>query len=90
MSYFDFFFNEKRVKTLRGYTRPLNLTVCPPEWMWSEAGIARITHRLYALKMVPLVPEGAVSRLSLVDERTYRSSTLATDFKWIYGVRNGK
>ena len=41
MTYFEFFFNLEREKTLRGYTRPLDLSrFRDPAWMWDEAGIS--------------------------------------------------
>jgi hypothetical protein len=87
MSYFDFFFNNLREKTLRGYTRPLNLSAFPPNWMWSEVGVAQISRKLYSRRPISLISSGAAARLSRVDDRSFRSSTLDTDFSWIFGVR---
>jgi hypothetical protein len=87
MSYFDFYFSINKEKSLRGYTRPLHLEQFPPDWMWSEAGIARIAKRLYALKTIPLISAEIASRLSPADERTYQAASLGVDFKWVYGIR---
>ncbi len=87
MSYFDFYFSVNKQKSLRGYTRPLNLDRFPPDWMWSEAGIARLSKRLYSLKSIPLISPESASRLTLADERTYQAASLGTDFNWAYGVR---
>jgi hypothetical protein len=89
MSYFDVFFNNEREKTLRSYTRPLSLSAFPPNWMWSEVGVAEISRKLYSRTPISLITSGAVARLSKVDDHTFRSATLGTDFKWIFGVRKG-
>lgn len=88
MTYFESYTNTEKRKTLRGYTRPLDLSGFLPEWVWSEAGIADISKRLYRLKPIPLIsPEDAAS-LSLSDERFYQANTLGTDMKWAFGVRD--
>jgi hypothetical protein len=88
MTYFEFFFNLKREKTLRGYTRPLDLRrFKDPSWMWDEAGIQKISKHFYGLKAIPLIPEAAAAHLQLVDERAYRSGTVGTDLSWSYGAR---
>lgn len=89
MSYFDVFFNNDRERTLRSYTRPLDLSGFPSEWMWSDAGVARITARFYSQKPISLITASAASTLAKVDDRTFRSSTVGTDFNWIFGVRPG-
>lgn len=90
MSYFDFYFSVKQEKSLRGYTRPLDLECLPPAWMWSEAGVARLSKRLYSLKPVPLILAASAAKLALADERTYRAASLGVDFDWVFGVRKNK
>lgn len=88
MSYFEHYFNLEKQKTLRAYTRPLDLRPFGrSEWMWSEAGVARISQRLYRLKPVPLFPVEMIGHLSPVDERSFAADTLGTNFDWVYGVR---
>jgi hypothetical protein len=88
MTYFESYTNTEKRKTLRGYTRPLDLSPFAPDWMWSEAGIAEIAQRLYHRKPIPLIsPEDAAS-LSLSDERFYQANTLGTNFEWAFGVRD--
>jgi hypothetical protein len=88
MTYFEFFFNLKREKTLRAYTRPLDLgRFQDPSWMWDEAGIKKVTKRLYGLKPIPLISETSAAKLNLSDERTYQAGTTGTDFNWSYGRR---
>lgn len=87
MSYFDFYFSVNKEKSLRGYTRPLDLERFPSDWMWEESVVARIAKRIYALKTIPLIPPASAARLSPADERTYQAASLGVDFKWVYGVR---
>jgi hypothetical protein len=87
MTYFESYTNTEKRKTLRGYTRPLNLNQFSPEWMWSESGIAKVTQGLYCRKTIPLISQKDASNLSLSDDRYYRANTLETNFEWAYGVR---
>jgi hypothetical protein len=88
MTYFEFFFNLKREKTLRAYTRPLDLSrFRDPSWMWDEDGIRKISKRLYSLRPIPLISDASASRLNPSDERTYQAGTVGTDFRWSYGAR---
>ncbi len=58
MTYFESYTNTEKRKTLRGYTRPLDLSFAKSDWMWSEAGIAEIEQRLYRRKPIPLISPG--------------------------------
>jgi hypothetical protein len=88
MTYFEFYFNLQREKTLRGYTRPLDLSRFPdPSWMWDEAGIRKVSQRLYRLKPVALISEESAAHLHVADERSYKAGTYGTDFSWAYGGR---
>ena len=90
MTYFEFFFNLRREKSLRGYTRPLDLSRFQDKsWMWDEEGIKKISKRLYSLKPIPLISEESTAHLSVVDERSYKAGTYGTDFSWAYGERPG-
>jgi hypothetical protein len=91
MSYFEHYFNQDKQKTLRAYTRPLDLRRFDDfEWMWSEAEVVRISQRLYGLKPIPLFPAAMATGLSPVDERSFAADTLGTDFDWVYGVRSSE
>ena len=87
MTYFESYTNTKKLKTLRGYTRPLDLSQFPPDWMWSESGIAKISRRLYQRKPISLISHEDKKILSISDERFYKANTLGTNFEWVYGVR---
>ena len=90
MTYFEFYVSVNREKSLRTYTRPMNLArFKDPSWMWDEEGIRKVSKRLYSLKLVPLISETSAARLNLSDERTYTAGTYGTDFSWSFGVRPG-
>lgn len=87
MTYFESYTSNERQKTLRGYTRPLDLSSFPPEWMWSEPGIAKISKRLYKRKPIHLISPEASDSLSIADDRFYMANTLGTNFEWVFGIR---
>jgi hypothetical protein len=88
MTYFESYTNTEKRKTLRGYTRPLDLSQFTPDWMWNEVGIANISQQLYRRKPIPLISQESAAILSLSDERFYQANTLGTNFDWAYGVRD--
>jgi hypothetical protein len=88
MTYFESYTNTEKRKTLRGYTRPLDLSRFAPDWMWREAGIAEIAQRLYRRKAIPLISPKDSASLSLSDDRFFQANTLGTNFKWAFGVRD--
>ncbi len=74
ISYFEQYYNVRREKTLRGYTRPLNLkTFDRFNWMWSDAHLEEIAGRLDEIQRSRLLKPSMITRLSLVDERSYRA-----------------
>ena len=88
MTYFEFYFSLQREKTLRAYTRPLDLSrFQEPSCMWEEEGIKKIAKRLYGLKPIPLISEKSAAHLNLSDERSYKAGTYGTDLSWSYGAR---
>lgn len=88
MSYFEHYMNTHRQRTLRGYTRPMNLSSHPEEsWPWDEAAANRLYRKFYARKPIPLLPTSAAERLTLVRERVFASETLGTDMGWVFGNR---
>jgi hypothetical protein len=87
MTYFESYTNTEKKKTLRGYTRPLDLSSFDPEWMWSETGITKIEHKLYQRKPIPLISKNDAENLSISDERFYQANTLGTNFEWAFGIR---
>ncbi len=66
MTYFECYTNNERKKTLRGYTRPLDLSVFKQDWTWSEEGIAEISKRLYRRKPISLINHRRRCRIIVV------------------------
>ena len=88
MTYFEWYTSLEREKTLRAYTRPLDLARRDRyDWMWTEEGVRQISRQLYRLKPIPLISAQKSTLLSVADERSYLANTQDTNFDWVYGVR---
>jgi hypothetical protein len=88
MSYFVFFFNLDGVKTLRGYTLPVNLKKFDHlNWTWDETGVAAFSDYFYTRKMIPLFTSEQMAEFSVVDKWTFAGATLGTNMKQAYGGR---
>lgn len=80
MSYFELYYNVKREKTLRGYTRPLNLTSFDrDEWMIRDKTMNKIAERLDKLPRTALLTRQMVVRLSTVDKRSAQAGLLGAN-----------
>jgi hypothetical protein len=90
MTYFESFTSVNRAKTLRTYTRPLDLSTFAPDWTRSETGVAEISHRLYRRKQILLITPADAEILSLADDRFYQANCLGTNFDWAFGVRKNQ
>ncbi len=85
ISYFEHYFNVAREKTLRSYTRPLNLTIFDRhEWLVRDATMDRIARRLSALPRVALLTRPMIAGLSEMDDRSYRAGLLGADWAGLY------
>ncbi len=85
MSYFDDFFNVDGVKTMRGYTRPLNLSPFDRHfWQTREDGVKKIARRLYQLKAIPILADKMVNRLEKIDPRSYQAGMLGVNYDGLY------
>jgi hypothetical protein len=72
MSYFEHYFNLSRQKTLRNYSRPVNLKrfdqIC---WMTAEEDLWVINDYLANIPHLPLLRNGAGRRMARVDDRLF-------------------
>jgi hypothetical protein len=85
MSYFEQYFNVRRQKTLRSYTRPLNLAAFDRlNWIVSDEAMEQIARRTEQVRRYPLLTPGMEARLSPVDERSYRAGLLGAEPKGLY------
>jgi hypothetical protein len=72
MSYFEHYFNVSREKTLRNYSRPVNLAQFDGlRWMISDDDLWPINEHLVRIPHVPLLRNGVGRRLARVDDRLF-------------------
>ena len=72
MTYFEHYFNLKKEKTLRNYSRPVNLARFDRiRWMTSEDDVWPIPDHLCGIPHTPLLPPDIVRTLGPVDDRLF-------------------
>jgi hypothetical protein len=80
MSYFEDFYNTDGVKTLRSYTRPLNLARFDRlGWMWRSDGLDDIINHMNAMRRYVLVTPEMAAWLSPVDQRSFDAGRLGVN-----------
>lgn len=85
MSYFEQYFNLEREKTLRSYTRPLNLKMFDRyEWMTQDEPLELIAQKLDRIPQSRLLTKNMAGQLSPVDERSYRAGMLGVNEAGLY------
>jgi len=88
MSYFNDFFNVDGVKTLRYYTRPLNLKAYDRlEWTSNDTGADAIEQRLLKLPRIPLLTPELAASLSPMDALSYKAGLLNVNYAGLYKPR---
>ena len=77
MSYFNIYFNLRRERTLRTFSRPVNLARFDDQaWMTTEEPIWFITYHLLEIHHYKLLTPDMVKRLRRIDDRLFRAETL--------------
>lgn len=85
MSYFEDFYNVEYLKSLRGYSYPLDLRRFDRwNWEWDDAGADRIWKHLPTVRKVWLLTPQQIAELPPIDERSYRGGMLGTDIAGVY------
>ncbi len=85
MSYFEPYYNMLAERTLRSYSRPLDLSRFDARhWMTTEEDLEWVGDRLNALRHYPLVDETTVENLQPVDNLLYRAGLLGSDAAGLY------
>jgi hypothetical protein len=85
MSYFEQFYNINGVKSLRTYTRPLNITKLDAfGWEWRDDGVDRIEKALLKRARRPLLTPAMTASLSPVDSLTYQAGMLVANLDGVY------
>lgn len=88
ISYFEVFFNSIGEKTMRAYTRPLNLKEFDKlQWETNDEGLDAIAERLDEIrKFKPLTPK-MIRNLSFADERSLKAGLLGSKAAGLFKPR---
>jgi hypothetical protein len=82
MSYFNIYFNMRRQRSLRTFSRPVNLKrFDDQEWMTTEKPIWFITYYLVEIPHYKLLSRAMAKRLHRVDERLFQGEILGKAHK---------
>ena len=79
LSYFEQFFNVNRQKTLRAYTRPVNLSNFDRlDWTWKSNRLSDIEQYFTRIKRHPILTPAMIDQLSPVDVRSFESGLIGS------------
>jgi hypothetical protein len=82
LSYFNIYFNLRRERTLRRFSRPVNLARFDRlEWMTTKKPIWFIVYHLLEIPHYKLFSKQIGGRLHRVDERVYQAEILGKEYK---------
>jgi len=85
MSYFEQYYNVDREKTLRAYTRPLNLQVFDKyQWTTCNETMEKVEEHLSKLRPVCLLTRHMIAGLSPVDERSCQAGLIGANKAGLY------
>src|SRR5579864_5734607 len=77
MSYFDVYFNLRGERSLRTFSRPVNLKRFDAlHWMTTDKPIWFIANYLFEIKHYPLISRAQAARLHRLDDRSFRAGCL--------------
>jgi len=77
MSYFEHYYNLRREKTLRKYSRPVNLKRFDSiEWMTAEENVWAVPEYLFTISHTPVMPARLIRHLRRVDARLFAAGLL--------------
>ena len=77
MSFFNLYFNMRRERTLRTFSRPVNLARFDPlQWMTTEKPIWFVVDYLFEVHHYKLLRPGMAAGLHRIDDRLYRAEVL--------------
>jgi hypothetical protein len=77
MSYFEHYFNPAGEKTLRAYSRPVNLRQFDRRgWMTSEEDVWVVPNYLCGIKHTPVLTRAMLRRVARMDKRLYAAGRL--------------
>jgi hypothetical protein len=74
LSYFEHYYNLRGQRTLRSYSRPINLArLDAQQWMTSEKNVWCVTDLLIAARHYPLFPDKVARELPRLDRRSFEA-----------------
>jgi len=77
MSYFEVYFNQRRERSLRTFSHPVNLARFDQlDWMTTEQPLWFIAEYLFTIRHFPLLKPRMVKRLYRLDDRSFRAGCL--------------
>jgi hypothetical protein len=85
LSYFEDYFNVDGEKTLRSYTRPLNLqSFDKVGWMWNDAGADAVERHFGQMRKITLLSPAMVAHLSPIDSLSFQAGMLGVNEAGLY------
>ncbi len=88
LSYFENFFNNYAQKTLRYFTRPINLQQFDRQgWMWSSAGVDAVEKHLKKARLFPLITSAQAARLIAVEQQSFQAGRIGINEQGVYQAK---
>lgn len=85
MTYFEPYYNMDGERVLRSFSPPLDPDrLGLGDWRTQDRYMKNLAAHLDRAAHTPLLTSGAIRRLPLVDERTYKANMLGTNLKGVY------
>ena len=85
MSYFEDYFNVNGVRTLRGYTAPIDLRRFDRlNWQWDDAGCDAIERSFKTVRRFALITPQMAAELVPLDAREFAAGTLGSDAEGLF------
>jgi hypothetical protein len=82
MSYFQIYFNMRRERSMRTFSRPVNLKRFDnQQWMTTEKPIWFIVYYLLEIPHTKLLTRSMINHLHRVDDRTFKGELLGKAYK---------
>jgi len=82
MSYFHIYFNMRRERSLRTFSRPVNLKrFDDQQWMTTEKPIWFVVYYLFEIHHYKLMTRAMINHLHRVDDRTFQAEILGKAYK---------
>jgi hypothetical protein len=85
MSYFEDFFNVNGVRTLRGYTAPIDLRRFDRlNWQWDDTGCDAIERSFRTARRYTLITPQMVAELTPISPQALAAGTLGSNFDGLF------